>query len=103
MAGLRDGRLVSPNGYDAMRHSTVPAPQFADYGFAQYGLGLVPFNTPCGAAYGQSGTVNGYATSMYASPTKDRIVVISAAEGSLDFLELTMKVMALARQELCRD
>ena len=64
---LLAGRLLSPRMMRAMQ--TTHAQERVDVPGQRYGLGLMSFPTPCGVAWGHSGSFPGYYLYNYTSRT----------------------------------
>ena len=67
--GLLAGELVSEDTLDQMTTVT------GSVDWADYGLGVAVWQTPCGPAYGHTGSILGYSVSAWALADVDRAVV----------------------------
>ena len=71
-AALLSGRVLSRASL-----ATMKGPPVAAGGGVATGLGIFPFPSPCGRAWGHQGFIVDYATSVSASAEGDRVAVVS--------------------------
>ena len=71
-AALLSGRVLSRASL-----ATMKGPPVAAGGGVATGLGIFPFDSPCGRAWGHQGFIVDYATSVNASAEGDRVAVVS--------------------------